>query len=87
MPEPIASGSGVPFGVFLGSPTRRATLVPSFETLGLSVETAYPFTLWPQAAQLMCAPWLLAAQTMMLRNGRTRTLPGVGRTRARAADG
>jgi len=63
----------------------RAT--PSFGTLGRSFEMADPFTLWLQAAQLMWAPWLLAAQTMMLPNGRTRTLPGVGRAQAKGADG
>ncbi len=62
----------------------RAT--PSFETLGRSFEMADPFRLWLQAAQLMWAPWLLAAQTMMLPNGRTRTLPRVGRTQAKGAD-
>jgi len=48
---------------------------------------ADPFTLWLQAAQLMWAPWLLAAQTMMLPNSRARTLPGVGRAQAKGADG
>jgi hypothetical protein len=55
----------------------RAT--PSFEALGRSFERADPFALWAQAAQLMWMPWLLAAQTMMLPDGRPRMLPGVVR--------
>jgi hypothetical protein len=51
----------------------RAT--PSFEALGRSFEAADPFTLWVQAARLMWMPWLLTAQTMMLPEGRPRTLP------------
>jgi len=53
----------------------RAT--PSFEAFGRSFEAAGPFTLWAQAARLMWMPWLLAAQTMMLPDGRPRMLPGV----------
>ncbi len=53
----------------------RAT--PSFEALGRFFEVTDPFTLWIQAARLAWMPWLLAAQTMMLPGGRTRTLPGV----------
>jgi hypothetical protein len=53
----------------------RAT--PSFDALGRSFEAADPFTLWAQAARLMWMPWLLAAQTMMLPDGRPRMLPGV----------
>jgi hypothetical protein len=49
---------------------------PSFETFGHFAEVADPFTLWAQAARMMWMPWLLAAQTMMLPDGRTRTLPG-----------
>jgi hypothetical protein len=51
----------------------RAT--PSFEALGRSFERADPFTLWVQAAQLMWMPWLLAAQTMELPDGRPRAIP------------
>jgi len=51
----------------------RAT--PSFEALGRSFEAADPFALWVQAARLMWMPWLLAAQTMMLPEGRARNLP------------
>jgi len=50
---------------------------PSFEALGRSFETADPFTLWAQAAHLMWMPWLLAAQTMKLPDGRSRALPNV----------
>jgi hypothetical protein len=50
----------------------RAT--PSFEALGRSFEMADPFTLWVQAARLMWMPWLLAAQTMELPDGRPRAL-------------
>ena len=53
----------------------RAT--PSFESLGRAFEMANPFALWLQAARMMWTPWLLAAQTMMLPDGRTRTLAGV----------
>jgi hypothetical protein len=49
--------------------------MPSFEALGRSFETANPFTLWLQAAQLMWMPWLLTAQTMMLPQDRPRRLP------------
>jgi hypothetical protein len=63
----------------------RAT--PSFETLARSFEIADPFTLWAQAARLMWMPWLLAAQTMMLPDGRTRTVPSVVRTQTTGADG
>jgi hypothetical protein len=52
----------------------RAT--PSFESFGRFAEIADPFTLWAQAARMMWMPWLLAAQTMMLPDGRTRALPG-----------
>ena len=55
----------------------RAT--PSFEALGRSFEMADPFTLWAQAARLMWMPWVLAAQTMMLPDGRPRALPSVVR--------
>ncbi|WP_035724550.1 hypothetical protein [Bradyrhizobium sp. ARR65] len=51
----------------------RAT--PSFEALGRSFEPADPFTFWVQAVRLMWMPWLLTAQTMMLPDGRPRTLP------------
>jgi hypothetical protein len=53
--------------------------IPSFEKLGRSVETADPFTLWAQAAKLMWMPWLLAAQTMTLPDGRPRALASIGR--------
>jgi hypothetical protein len=53
----------------------RAT--PSFEALGRAFEATDPFTLWVQAARLMWMPWLLAAQTMMLPDGRPRTLASV----------
>jgi hypothetical protein len=49
--------------------------MPSFEAVGRLFETADPFTLWLQAARLMWMPWLLAAQTMMLPDGRPRTIP------------
>jgi hypothetical protein len=62
----------------------RAT--PSFETLGRSFEATNPFTFWVEAARLMWMPWLLAAQTMMLPDRRTQTLPGVARTQAKGAD-
>jgi hypothetical protein len=51
----------------------RAT--PSFEVLGRSFELADPFALWVQAARLMWVPWLLAAQTMELPDGRPRAIP------------
>ena len=51
---------------------------PSFEALGRAFEMTDPFTLWAQAARLMWMPWLLAAQTMMLPDMQTRTLPRVG---------
>ena len=57
---------------------------PSFEALGRSFEIADPFTLWAQAARLIWMPWLLAAQTMMLPDGRPRTLPGVVRPQQEA---
>jgi hypothetical protein len=50
----------------------RAT--PSFEAFG-RFEMADPFTLWAQAARLMWMPWVLAAQTMVLPDGRPRALP------------
>jgi hypothetical protein len=49
--------------------------MPSFEAVGRSFEAADPLALWLKAAQLMWMPWLLATQTMMLPEGRTRTLP------------
>lgn len=52
----------------------RAT--PSFEAFGRWVEAADPFALWMQAARLMWAPWLIAAQTMMLPHGSQRTPSG-----------
>jgi hypothetical protein len=60
----------------------RAT--PSFEALGRSFEAADPFTLWAQAAQLMWMPWLLTAQTMLLPEGRPRTLPSASRSQQEA---
>ncbi|WP_024515770.1 hypothetical protein [Bradyrhizobium sp. Tv2a-2] len=51
----------------------RAT--PSFEALGSLSEVADPFAFWLRAARLMWMPWLLTAQTMMLSDGRTPTLP------------
>jgi len=57
----------------------RAT--PSFEALGRLFEAADPFTLWVQAARLMWAPWLLAAQTVMQPEGWPRTLPNTVRPR------
>jgi hypothetical protein len=53
---------------------------PSFEALGRSFEITDPFTLWAQAARLMWMPWLLAAQTMALPDGRprSRALPTAG---------
>ena len=62
----------------------RAT--PSFETLGRAFEAADPFAFWLQAARLMWMPWLLAAQTMMLPDGRTQTLPAVVRAREKGTD-
>jgi hypothetical protein len=53
----------------------RAT--PSFEMLGRSSEVADPFTLWMQAVSFMWMPWMLTAQTMMLPNRWSRTLPNV----------
>lgn len=53
--------------------------MPSFEALGRLFEASDPFNLWAQAARLMWMPWLLAAQTMMLPDGRPRTLPSVVR--------
>jgi len=53
----------------------RAT--PSFEALGRSFEMGDPFTLWAQAARLMWMPWLLAAQTLALPDGRPRALPSL----------
>jgi hypothetical protein len=53
----------------------RAT--PSFDALGRSFEIADPFALWAQAARLMWMPWLLAAQTIALPDGRPRALPSV----------
>jgi hypothetical protein len=50
--------------------------MPSFEAAGRLFETADPFTLWVQVAQLMWMPWLATAQAMMLPMGRNRTLPG-----------
>jgi hypothetical protein len=61
----------------------RAT--PSFEAIGRFFEVTDPFTLWLQAAQLAWMPWWLAAQTMMLPDSRTRTLPGVVRPQAKDA--
>jgi hypothetical protein len=52
----------------------RAT--PSFEAFGRFVEAADPFAFWMQAARLMWAPWLIAAQTMMLPQGSQRTPSG-----------
>jgi hypothetical protein len=49
--------------------------MPSFEAVGRLFETADPFALWLQAARLMWMPWLLTAQTMMLPDGRPRTIP------------
>jgi hypothetical protein len=49
--------------------------MPSFEAGGRLFETADPFALWLQAARLMWMPWLLTAQTMMLPDGRPRTIP------------
>ena len=49
--------------------------LPSFEAIGRLMEAADPFTLWFQAVRLMWTPWLLAAQTMMLPDGRSRALP------------
>jgi hypothetical protein len=51
----------------------RAT--PSFEALERLFDAGDPFTLWVQAARLMWMPWLLAGQTMMLPEGRWRSLP------------
>jgi hypothetical protein len=66
----------------------RAT--PSFEALGSLSQVVDPFSFWLRAARLMWMPWLLTAQTMMLSDGRTPTLPspdnvarpGVGDNRA-----
>jgi hypothetical protein len=58
--------------------------MPSFEALGRIFETADPFILWVQAARLMWMPWLLTAQTMMLPDGRPRTLPSVVRPQQEA---
>ncbi len=58
--------------------------MPSFEVLGRLFEAADPFTLWVQEARLMWMPWLLSAQTMMLPDGRPRTLPSVGRPQEEA---
>ena len=55
--------------------------MPSFEALGRSFEMADPFSLWLQAARLMWMPWLMAAGTMMLPDGRVRTRPGAIGTR------
>ena len=61
--------------------------MPSFDNLGRYFEAADPFKIWLQTARLMWMPWLLAAQTMMLPGGRTRTPPGAVRARAEGADG
>jgi hypothetical protein len=58
--------------------------MPSFEALGRSFEAADPFTLWVQAAQWMWMPWLLTAQTMLLPEGRPRTLPSAARSQQEA---
>ena len=49
--------------------------MPSFEAIGRSFEAADPFALRLKVARLMWIPWLLTAQTMMLPEGPTRTLP------------
>lgn len=51
----------------------RAT--PSFEAFARLVESANPFVLWAEAVRLMWAPWLLAAETLMLPSARPRRLP------------
>jgi hypothetical protein len=50
-----------------------------FEAFGRSFEIADPFTLWAEAARLIWMPWLLAARTMTLPDGRPRALPNVVR--------
>ena len=39
--------------------------VPSFEAFGRFLETANPFVLWAQAAQMAWFPWLGAASAML----------------------
>jgi hypothetical protein len=39
--------------------------VPSFEAFGRFLETANPFALWAQAAQMAWFPWLRAAPTLL----------------------
>jgi hypothetical protein len=39
--------------------------VPSFEAFGRFLETANPFVLWAQAAQMAWFPWLRAASAML----------------------
>jgi hypothetical protein len=40
--------------------------VPSFEAFGRFLQTANPFAIWVQAAQLAWFPWLGAASALML---------------------
>jgi hypothetical protein len=46
--------------------TINLQAVPSFEAFGRFLETANPFALWVQAAQMAWLPWLGAARTLML---------------------
>ena len=39
--------------------------LPSFEAFGRFLETANPFVLWAQAAQMAWFPWLRAASAML----------------------
>ncbi|PPQ38945.1 hypothetical protein SAMN06265338_101954 [Rhodoblastus acidophilus] len=43
--------------------TLRAS--PSFQAFGDALATANPVKLWAQAAQMMWAPWLLAARPLL----------------------
>jgi hypothetical protein len=60
---------------------------PSFDALGRVFEAADPFALWAQAVRSMWMPWWLVAQTMMLPDARTRSLPGAVRPRQEVPTG
>ena len=48
------------------TPNRSQLIaVPSFEAFGRFLETANPFVLWAQAAQMAWFPWLRAASPML----------------------
>jgi hypothetical protein len=42
--------------------TIRLRAIPSFESLGRTIEAANPFAAWAAMLQLAWAPWLMASQ-------------------------